>query len=112
MKVQRLLPPITDHDTFARHCLRFVPKVPGCYVLTTFSGDILYVGLSQDLRRRLGQHLEDPRKTSSCALGRAILMHWRKTSELEGTERAWLNQHEVEDGGLPPLNSVHSPISW
>jgi excinuclease UvrABC nuclease subunit len=51
---------------------RFVPAKPGCYVLTTFTDLVLYVGLAVDLRRRVGEHLDSPDKTEVARLGRAI----------------------------------------
>jgi hypothetical protein len=56
------LPP--RKEAFRRSDERFMPENPGCYVLTTFLGVVLYIGLAQNLRRRMSQHLDNPQKTS------------------------------------------------
>lgn len=85
-------------------------QAAGCYVLATFSGVVLYVGLSADLRRRMGQHLDSPAKTGCTELGRAVIFHWLECDPPNRVERTWMNTHIEHEGRLPILNSVYSPI--
>src|SRR5436190_13588217 len=75
MNVQDLDPPATNMEPFRRSHARFVPDAAGCYVLTTFGGDVLYLGLSVCLRRRFCEHLDSPLKTSTTPLGKAVKFH-------------------------------------
>nr|WP_249157761.1 GIY-YIG nuclease family protein [Bradyrhizobium sp. KB893862 SZCCT0404] len=88
---------------------RFVPATSGCYVLTTVDGFVLYVGLAENLRRRLGQHLDNPEKTALTKQGRAVLFHWLESIDTRKIERTWLNIHIQREGVLPELNRVYSP---
>ena len=111
MNVRDLKPAPTNVEPFRRDCVKHVPAKSGCYVLTTALGHILYVGLATNLRGRFEQHLDNPEKTRPTPEGRALSFHWLETKILEGTERGWLNSHELVEGRIPVLNKVHSPVS-
>ena len=111
MKIQ-YLQPFPDHqENFRRDRERFIPKMPGCYVLATFQNDVLYVGLTKNLRRRFEDHLNDPEKISRTENGTAFFFYWLECDDLEKVERTWQNECELEDGVLPILNSLRSPVS-
>jgi excinuclease UvrABC nuclease subunit len=109
MNVEHLNPVPPSCDTFRRSRERFIPEVPGCYVLTTYSRVILYIGLAKNLRKRMNNHLDSPLKTEETRLGRAILFYWIETSDLNLIERTWLNTHIQHEGALPVLNRIYSP---
>jgi excinuclease UvrABC nuclease subunit len=111
MNVSALSPQPTGSESFRRSRERFVPQTHGCYVLTTFLGDILYIGLSNNLRRRINEHLDSEKKTALTKDGRAVLFHWLETTETNKVERTWLNIHLIREGELPVLNSIYSPTS-
>ena len=111
MTIDLLVPRPAQKRRFSRAHQKFVPDRPGCYVLTTFSDEVLYVGLAVDLRRRMGNHLDDGAKTSETVLGRAIWFYWLETDDLPRGERTWMNIHNLEEGRLPLLNSVYSPTA-
>ncbi len=111
MNVQLLNPLPTNRENFRRDRQRFVPRKSGCYALVSFQGVVLYVGLTENLGRRFGEHLDDPRKTSNTADGRAFFFYWHECDELERVERTWQNECELVDGKLPILNGIRSPIS-
>jgi hypothetical protein len=69
MNLRELMPQPTHCEPFKRNRERFVPETSGCYVLTSFLGDVLYVGLADKLRRRMNDHLDDPIKTGGTRLG-------------------------------------------
>lgn len=109
MNIAELIPPPSHREAFMRSRERFVPAASGCYVLTTLDGVVLYVGLADNLRRRMGQHLDNPEKTGLTKLGRAIFFHWYESAETEKVERTWMNIHIQHEGVLPVLNRAYSP---
>lgn len=111
MNVASLDPPPAGRALFKRDKLRFVPNASGCYALTTFEGEILYVGLSVSLRNRVEQHLGNPQKRAPTGYGRAFFVHWIEREDIERVERTWLNSHIAVEGRMPVLNNVFSPTS-
>lgn len=113
MNISELIPQPTRRESFQRSRCKFVPDRSGCYVLTTFTGVVLYVGLATNIRVRMSQHLDTPEKTNETPLGRAVLFHWIEVdqSEIEKVERTWLNIHAQHEGKWPLLNKVYSPVS-
>jgi hypothetical protein len=111
MKVDVLTPAPTSCEPFRRNRERFIPMVPGCYVLTTVDKTVLYLGLTKNLRQRLNQHLDDPRKIAPTVHGRAVLFFWLETVNLNLVERTWQNIHISHEGCLPVLSTVFSPVS-
>jgi excinuclease UvrABC nuclease subunit len=110
MNIDELIPQPTHREPFTRKECKFVPESPGCYVLTTFNGIVLYIGLATNLRRRMNDHLDNPAKTCETVLGRAIFFHWLETPETNKVERTWMNTHIQHEGVLPILNSIFSPV--
>lgn len=110
MNVSELVPNPSECETFRRSRLRFVPETPGCYVLTNFSGVVLYIGLTNKLQRRMCEHLDSTTKIAETIDGRAVLFHWIETEEMNKIERTWLNTHIQFEGRLPLLNKLNSPI--
>jgi len=90
---------------------RFVPSAAGCYVLSTYEGVVLYVGLAVDLRRRMNDHLNTPGKRKLTEQGRAVWFHWVETDQTNMVERTWLNIHIQHEGVMPILNLTYSPVS-
>jgi len=109
MNISELNPKPTHREPFNRNKERFVPEVAGCYVLTTFEGAVLYVGLTENLRRRLNKHLDSAQKTGLTKFGRAAFFHWLETADTYKVERTWLNIHLYTEGVLPVLNRMNSP---
>lgn len=109
MNVADLIPLPAGRDAFRRSRERFVPDRAGCYVITTFEGIILYIGLTVSLRRRMNDHLDTPAKVTATALGRGVWFHWLETRDTNMLERTWLNMHLNAEGKLPPLNHLYSP---
>lgn len=110
MNIDKLVPSPSRHEAFRRNRGNFVPEVSGCYVLTSFSREIMYVGLAKNLRRRFIQHLDSPDKVSVNKLGRALLFWWYTSTDINKVERTWMNIHLLEEGALPVLNKVYSPV--
>lgn len=47
----------------------FIPDNSGCYVLTSFDGNVLYVGLTKNLKRGMAQHLDNREKVNPTSNG-------------------------------------------
>ena len=88
MNIEQLLPPPNSVQMFRRSNVRFVPDVPGCYVLATIGHVVLYIGLANSLRRRMNAHLDNPEKTAETTLGKATLFYWIETPDTNKVERA------------------------
>src|SRR6516164_6799218 len=100
MNIDGLNPCPDCREPFKRNKERFIPGVSGCYVLTTFDGSVLYIGLTDNLRRRMNEHLDGPQKTGTTTIGRAIFFHWLETPDPHTVERTWLNIHSYTEGSL------------
>jgi len=113
MRVEGLLP-VPEHRTqFAWSCHRVVPESAGCYALATFAGDVLYVGLAtSSIRSRMGDHLDTASKRKGTALGVPFWFHYLVCApdDVGAIERGWMNQAKLEDGRIPPLNRIDSPL--
>jgi len=109
MNIAELVPQPSNKEAFMRSRERFVPDSAGCYVLTTLDGLVLYIGLAENLRRRMGQHLDNPDKTGLTKQGRAVLFHWVESLDIRKIERTWLNIQIQHEGVLPELNRIFSP---
>ena len=111
MNIERLRPLPLFKEAFSLSREKYIIDKSGCYVLTTFPGTILYIGLAKNLRRRMHDHLNSPEKTNVTPLGRAIYFHWIESEALNKLERTWLNIHLENDGVLPIMNKIYSPTS-
>jgi hypothetical protein len=113
MKIDSLIPPPEKRELFAWSHHSRVPAQPGCYALTNFSGDVLYVGQAKvSIRDRMGVHLDDGEKRAVGAYGAAYWFYYtlREPKDLGHIEGGWINQSILETGERPPLNKVDSPV--
>ena len=114
MKVDRLTPAPSQKTQFAWSHHATLPDLPGCYALATYAGDVLYVGLATtSIRSRVESHLDSPLKRKGVEpLGVPFWVHYilRPAIEVGPIERGWMNTAILEDGEMPPLNRVYSPL--
>ncbi len=112
MKVSQLVPHPAEHVLFTLRAVKQLPHSAGCYVLTNFQSEILYVGLTVNLLQRFKQHRETEEKRQPTILGRAYWFHFLKADEqsINGIERAWQIQYAAVHGSLPILNKIDSPV--
>ena len=113
MKIEQLIPLPTEKVQFKLVSFKYVPKETGCYILTTFDNDILYIGLSVNLFERFQQHLDNPEKTKPTIDGKVIWFYFSiyDSKNLPQLERTWINQFVALHGRLPILNKMNSPVS-
>lgn len=84
--------------------LNSVPQRGGVYQLNA-GGETLYVGQSDDLRRRLGEHLN----SSDSCIRRATQFCYQESNDPEGLESRILKSFSDKNGGrLPPCNNQAS----
>lgn len=112
MKINELIPLPKEKVSFKLASFKSVPNKTGCYVLTTFDDDILYIGLSDNLFNRFQQHLDNPDKTNPTKEGKAFWFYFADydPKNLPKLERTWLNQFTSKHGRRPILNKVDSPV--
>ena len=112
MNISSLRPIPVNKIEFNLSKLKFSPTESGCYILTNFFDEIMYIGQADNLQRRMKNHLENPHKTGLTEIGKAYWF-WYMTfdpNNLSKLERGWLNLYELNHGKLPFLNSIHAPI--
>ena len=111
MKTTQMQPLLNRKIAFKRSEYQKIPTVAGCYVLSTFQDDVLYIGQAVSLNRRFLEHLDNPEKTHPTAEGKAFWFHFLEydTDKIGVLENTWLQTFEMTEGRLPILNKVHSP---
>ena len=112
MEAGELRPGIERRVSFTLSSGGIVPDQPGCYALTTFSGEIVYIGQTDDLNRRFAEHCGDPDKRVMTPFGVVQFLQFRRCplSDLNDLESTWTNQYEMRNGGeLPYLGRLRPP---
>ena len=112
MKISDLIPPANLLARFERLPLLLLPASPGCYVIANFNKEIMYVGQSDNIRRRLAEeHLFDKRIAGKTILGvafyAAVLLEVEH--KLDALETGWINEYRIRHGKLPLLNRISPP---
>lgn len=112
MKVETLKPLPTNLVPFDLTSYKQVPRSSGCYILSTYDNEILYIGLTKNLYNRFIKHLNTPEKINPTIDGRAIWFHYMvfDTQNLPKLERTWLNQFLIAHARFPILNKISSPL--
>ena len=112
MLVSSLVPPPEGRAEFSYAAWRDTPKESGCYALAAFGGEVLYVGQSVNIRRRMEQHLDGDEMRKATPFGVAFWMHYKlwPVANLDNLERGWMNQHKLQEKGkLPFFNKADAP---
>ena len=80
------------------------PKQPGCYVITTFDGTILYIGQTNNICNRMEQHLDKKEKTKRTPSGMPYWFYYKlcDVSDLTSSENAWINEYKLNSNGKRP----------
>ena len=106
MKVDRLDRAWDFNADFLLSSTPSVPRRSGVYVICNVYRDVLYIGQSVDVARRLGQHLEDRRMTGPVKEGRAhsVFVKWVPERNLLDEEKRLLFQFKSAVGRWPALN--------
>ncbi|MBE9481237.1 MAG: GIY-YIG nuclease family protein [Bacteroidetes bacterium] len=112
MKIDEMNPLTVNKVYFKLTSYKQVPKESGCYILSTFDNEVLYIGLSVNLHTRFMQHLDNPNKINPTSEGKAVWFNYLVYDKelLEKVERTWINQFVSKHGKLPILNKINSPV--
>ena len=114
MKVSELNPRPVDRIRFDDWQQRIAsPQEPGCYVIASFDDDILYIGQSVDIGKRMESHLTDNRKRKLTPDGVAYWLYYtirQEGSDLNALERGWVLEYRGREGKLPPFNKIMPPV--
>lgn len=112
MNISNLSPLPSEKKQFHLSHYKSIPKESGCYALTTFDGNILYIGYSARLHERFQHHIANPEKTNPTLEGKAVWFYFLlyPESALAKLERTWLRQFDEKYGGRPILNKIDSPV--
>lgn len=111
MKVQNLKLSIDKTLEFDYSNQNFIPEEYGCYLISNFNNEIMYIGKASSLKVRFTNHLETPEKNKLTKLGRAYWFSYKlckDENEIARLERSWLNTYELEHGTLPIFNNLHA----
>lgn len=113
MKVFEINPQAQEKVVFTFTEYLLIPKLSGCYLLTSFDDTILYIGQTKNLFNRFQQHLNNPQKTQPINKAKVAWFYYKIVAELDinKIERTWMNEYQRQHGILPPLNKIHSPLS-
>ena len=85
-----------------------VPQSPGCYLLTNAYHEVVYIGQTNDLRRRMSEHLDDIRITGLTPIGRATWFYYQILTgvDLKDAEDRLFMKYSTAVGGRPTLNRI------
>jgi predicted GIY-YIG superfamily endonuclease len=92
--------------TFVETVVDFERDEPGVYELGDNTGMVVYIGSSNQLRRRLKEHLREPDAT--CAEKHARQYRLEYTTNYEDRERQLHDEH-VQIYGRPPICNDATP---
>lgn len=106
MKVESLTLAFTQTVSFDLRFNLNVPSSSGCYVLSNMYREILYIGETGDLSRRMREHLGTPRMVQMTSLGRACWFSYLlvPSERRYQVEQSLLAHHKFAEGALPLLN--------
>ena len=111
MIVSLLIPTVDKQLEFSYADLYAAPEESGCYVITAFNDTILYIGQSQNIHKRMEQHLGNNVKRRKTPWGVAFWLYYKLCDErdLGSLEKGWVNKHIIKEGKLPFFNKVRPP---
>lgn len=106
MKIMEVSPLFKGRLPFRWDANDGVPAVAGCYILATAFDDVLYIGQTNNLRRRMAEHLRSDRMVLPSDAGRAWWFYYAlmPASKVVECEQGLLVNHRLADGCWPVLN--------
>lgn len=111
MRIDKLSPKIENTIEFEFSNQKKIPIVFGCYVISNFTNEIMYIGKATSLKNRFTNHLDTPEKNIKTKIGKAYWFSYRickNEFEISNLERGWLNEYELKNGDLPIFNKIHA----
>lgn len=111
MIVTELIPKIEITVEFNFSNQKKIPTEFGCYVISNFNNEIMYIGKATSLKNRFTNHLDTPEKNINTKMGKAYWFSYKickNEFEISRLERGWLNEYELKIGELPLFNKIHA----
>ena len=111
MFVKDIKPKIEFTKEFEFSKLNSIPDTYGCYIISNFNEEIMYIGKATSLRNRMTNHLDTPEKNTKTKLGKAYWFSYKLCEnefEISKLEKGWLNEYELKNGELPIFNKIHA----
>ena len=108
MKPVELNSELGSHVPFQSRDEWRVPQVAGCYLITNAYHEILYIGQTDHLRRRMKEHLKDSRIVRPTVIGRATWFYFVEIvdSSPKDAEDRLLFKYVAKNGHRPVLNRI------
>lgn len=106
MKVAALFSRTSGRVPFHRSELVRAPLQPGCYALAGVEDDVVYVGQTENLQRRMKEHLDDRRMNAQTPFGLPVWFYYMLLPDehLVQWETQLLVRFKAIEGRLPSLN--------
>ena len=84
-----------------------MPESSGCYALTNINDEVIYIGQSLNLNRRMQQHLDTSRMTKTTSAGLAVWFYYGllPPEKIEGIELRLIFNFKAVEGKLPLFES-------
>ena len=111
MITDKIKPKIENTIEFEFSKLNKAPETYGCYIISNFDNEIMYIGKATSLRNRMAGHLDTPEKNIKTRLGKAYWFSYKMCNdefEISRLEKGWLNEYELKTGELPIFNKIHA----
>lgn len=112
MLVSALNPACEGRVQFSRSALSSLPESAGCYAISAYGQEILYLGQSKNVHDRVRQHLDSGEKSGQTPWGLAFWLDYIlcERQDLDNVERGWVMQYRLSnDGEFPYFNKVSPP---
>ena len=109
MNIQDLPPPRLEKASFLLQKKILIPATTGLYILHNFSGEVLYIGHSNNLQRRFGEHIYSTKKQQMTPSGKVFWFSYGIHKQAKDLEKGFLAQAVLMDGYLPYFNSILPP---
>ena len=113
MQIKCLKPLIEVTLEFKLSNYKKVPTTFGCYVISNFNYEIMYIGKASNIQLRFFNHLETFEKTQLTEIGAAYWFSFKPCKnefEISRLERGWLNDFILKEGKKPIFNKINASI--
>ena len=105
MNVRELIPSVTHVAKLRLSEVDRAHDGSGSYVISTFSGDILFIGIGGNIRDCFAKSMSALKKPAFSSHRQPVFFHWRLATNPAALTEIWLKRHRLSEGCVPLLNS-------
>ena len=105
MNVKDLIPSVTHVAKLRLSEVDRAHDGSGGYVISTFSGDILFIGIGANIRECFGRTMSTLKKPAFSSHRQPVFFHWRLATNPAALTEIWLKRHRAAEGCVPLLKS-------